>query len=265
MNEFEKIDVKQIVKMLWRNIIIIVASMLVFAIAFFAYSELTVVPKYRSSVSLYLNNNVDSVKSEDKVLGSDISASQLLIPSCVEIVKSNRMLNEVSKEISKSDKLTYTPNHIGGMVSVSSAEGTEIFKISITGTNPEHCRIIANAFAKVAPDVITKIIGATSVNVIDYAMSNPNPINQNKVKNIAMGLIMGFVIACAFILVRELLDARIKNESDLEKLFDYPILGVIPKIGEKNSGQESYYYRNSYYRKGKGGAYYGSVKKAKSK
>lgn len=265
MNEFEKFDVKQILKMLWRNAIIIVASMLVFAVIFFTYNELTVVPKYRSYVSLYLNNNDDSIKSEDKVLGSDISASQLLIPSCIEIVKSNRMLNEVAQEISKKDNLTYTPSQIGRMVSVSSTEGTEIFRISITGTNPEHCKIIANAFAKVAPDVITKIIGATSVSVIDYAMANGNPINQNKVKNIAMGLIVGFALACAFILVRELLDARIKNESDLEKMFDYPILGVIPKIGEKNSGQESYYYRNSYYRRGKGGAYYGSVKKTKSK
>ena len=265
MNEFEKIDVKQILKMLWGNVKIIIASMLVFAVLFFVYNETMVVPKFRSSVSLYLNNNDDSVKSEDKVLGTDISASQMLIPSCVEIVKSNRMLNEVSKEISKSDKLTYTPSQIGGMVSVSSTEGTEIFRISITGTNPEHCKVIANAFAKVAPDVITKIIGATSVSVIDYAMANRNPINQNKVKSIAMGLIVGFALACAFILIRELLDARIKNESDLEKMFDYPILGVIPKIGEKNSGQESYYYRNSYYRKGKGGAYYGSAKKTKSK
>ena len=265
MNEFEKIDVKQILRMLRENIKIIIASMLVFAIAFFVYNELTVVPQYRSSVSLYLNNNDGSMKSEDKVLGTDISTSQMLIPSCVEIVKSNRMLNEVSKEIAKSDKLIYTAKQIGGMVSVSGTEGTEIFKISITGTNPEHCKIVANAFAKVAPDVITKIIGAASVSIIDYALANPNPINQNKTKKVTMGMIIGFVLACAFILVRELLDARIKNEADLEKLFDYPILGVIPKIGEKNSGQESYYYRNSYYRSGKGGAYYGSVKKAKNK
>ncbi|MBR2916256.1 MAG: hypothetical protein IKC07_01470 [Clostridia bacterium] len=265
MNGFEKIDVKQILKMFLKNIKIIIASVLIFAVAFFAYNEFMVTPKYRSSVSLYLNNNDERMKSEDKVLGTDISASQMLIPSCIEIVKSNRMLNEVSKDIKKTDNLEYTARQIGGMVSVSSTELTEIFRISITSADPKHSEIIANAFAKIAPDVITKIIGATSVNVIDYALYNPNPINQSGTKKAVTGMIVGLIIACAFILLRELLDVRIKNESDLEKLFDYPILGVIPKIGERNSGQESYYYRNSYYRSGKGGAYYGGAKKTKSK
>ncbi len=261
MNEFEKIDVKEILKMFLSNIKIIIASMLVFAIMFFAYNEIMVAPRYSASISLYLNNNDDSVKSGDKVLGTDISTSQMLIPSCIEIVKSNRMLNEVAE----NDGLDYTAKQIGGMVSVSSMEGTEILRIKVTGSDPENVTEIANTFAKVAPGVITKIIGATSVNVIDYALVNKNPINPNGVKNGVTGMLVGIVLACAFILIRELLDVRIKNESDIEKLFDYPVLGIIPKIGEKNSGQESYYYRNSYYRSGKGGAYYGSTKKAKSK
>ena len=261
MNEFEKIDLKEMLKMFMANIKIIIASAVIFAMVFFVYNEIMVAPRYSASVSLYLNNTDDSVRSEDKVLGTDISTSQMLIPSCIEIVKSNRMLNKVAE----TDGLDYTAKEIGGMVSVSSVEETEILRISVRSTSPENATKLANTFAKVAPSVITKIIGATSVNVIDYAIYNPNPINKNKVKNIMMGMLVGIVLACAFILIRELLDVRIKNESDIEKLFDHPVLGVIPKIGEKNSGQESYYYRNSYYRSGKGGAYYGSTKKAKSK
>ncbi len=259
MNEFDKIDIKQILKMIIDNIIIVIACVVIFGLGFFLYKEFVTVPLYSSSVSLYLNNVDDDMKSGDKVLGTDISASQMLIPSCVEIVKSNRMLNEVAKK----DGLDYTAKQIGGMVSAAHIENTEIFTIRVVCANSKDAAIIADTFAKVAPGIITKIIGATSVNVIDFALERKTPINANTTKNIIFGMIIGFIVACAYIILRELFDSRIKNEVDLEKLFDYPILGVIPKIGDKNSGQENYYYRNSFYKSGKGGAYYGSAKKTK--
>lgn len=257
MNEFEKFNMKQMVEILLANIKFIVGVTIFFVVAAFIYSEAMVIPMYQASVSLYVNNIDSNTKFESKIAGADITASQMLVPTCVEIVKSNRMLNEVAD----NDDHAYSAAAIGRMVSTQIIDNTEIFKITITCSNPDVAAQIANTFAEVAPNVIGKVITASSVKVIDYAIPSNVKVSPNVAMNTILGLLMGLILSCAFIALRELFDVRIKNESDLEKNFEYPILGIIPKIGMSNGGQESYYYRNSYYRYSKGGSYYGRESK----
>lgn len=253
-NEFEKFNMKQLLEVLLVNIKFIVAVTLFFAIGMFVYSETMVIPMYKASVSLYVNNVDRNMQYEDKMLGSDITASQMLVPTCVEIVKSNRMLNKVAD----NDELNFSAARIGSMVSTNTVEDTEIFSITITCSDPSVAAQIANTFAKVAPDVISEIVTASSVKIIDYAIPSNVKVSPNIAMNTMLGFIIGLVLSCAFIALREIFDVRIKSESDLEKEFAYPILGVIPRIGMDNSGQDGYYYRNNYYGYGgKGGAYYG--------
>lgn len=261
MNEFEKFSMKQMAEVLLANIKFIVAVTMFFVVAAFIYSEAMVIPMYKSSVSLYVNNIDSNTKFENKMLGTDITASQMLVPSCVEIVKSNRMLNEVARVAKEEEMLVYSPAAIGRMLSTEIITDTEMFKITITCNNPEIAAKIANTFANVAEREISKIITASSVTVVDYAVPSNEKVSPNVTLNTILGLLIGLILSCAFIALREIFDVRVKNESDLEKAFDYPILGVIPRIGASNGGQESYYYRNSYYRYSKGGSYYGRESK----
>ncbi len=260
-NEAEKINIKQLMEIFLANIKFIVAVTLFFAIGMFVYSETMVIPMYKASVSLYVNNVDADMRYEEKMLGTDITASQMLVPTCVEIIKSNRMLNKVAN----NDELNYSAARIGNMVTTSTVDETEIFQITITCSDPDVAAQIANTFAEVAPDVISEVIDASSVKVIDYAIPSNVKVSPNIAMNTMLGFVIGLIISCAFIALRELFDVRIKSESDLEKEFDYPMLGIIPRIGMKNSGQESYYYRNSYYRYGKRGAYYGENKQNSDK
>lgn len=259
-NEFEKFNLKQLMEVFLANIKFIVAVTLVFAIGMFVYSETMVIPMYRASVTLYVNNIDSDMQFDDKMLGTDIAASQMLVPTCVQIIKSNRMLNKVAD----NDELNYSAARIGSMVTTSTIEDTEIFQITITCSEPEVAAKIANTFAKVAPDVISEIIDASSVKVIDYAIPSNVKVSPNIAMNTMVGFIIGIILSCAFIALREIFDVRIKNETDIEKEFEYPILGIIPMIGMHNSGQESYYYRNSYYRYGKRGYYYGNNKQSEN-
>lgn len=252
MNEFEKFSIKQMTEVLLANIKFIVAVTLFFVIAAFVYSETMVIPMYKASVSLYVNNIDSGSKFENKMLGTDITASQMLVPTCVEIVKSNRMLNEVAD----NDEHAYSAAAIGRMVSTEVVDDTEIFKITVTCNDPDVAAQIANTFAEVAPSVIGKVIDASSVKVIDYAIPSNVKVSPNVAMNTVVGFLIGIVLSCAFIMLREIFDVRIKNEEDIQKDFDYPILGTIPKIGASNKGQENYYYRNNT----KGG-YYGRTEK----
>ena len=54
------------------------------------------------------------------------------------------------------------------------------------------------------------------------------PSSPSTSKNTVIGLLVGLVLAVIVNLLRELLDTRIKNEEDLSRRYDIPILGVIP-------------------------------------
>ncbi len=260
MNEFENTNIKRLMEVFLANIKFIVAVTMAFALGAFIYSETMVVPMYTASVTMYVNNTASNIQIEDKMLGSDITASQMLVPTCINIVKSDRMMTEVADK----DDYNFSTTKLAGMITTEEVEDTEIFKITVKYSDPEVAANIANTFAEVAPDVIGKIIDASSVKIIDWAQPSNRKVSPNITKNTAVGFLLGFLLSCAFIFLREMFDVRIKNESDIEKEFEYPILGIIPRIGSENNGQDSYYYRNSYYMSRKS-EYYEKNKQERSK
>jgi capsular polysaccharide biosynthesis protein len=52
-----------------------------------------------------------------------------------------------------------------------------------------------------------------------------------------MGALLGAVLAAAVIVLLALLDTRIKDESDVEEMFELPILGSIPNFDSKHHGK----------------------------
>ena len=69
-------------------------------------------------------------------------------------------------------------------------------------------------------------------------------------KNTAIGMLLGFVIACGIIILLSLMDSTIREEEFLlEKYKDIPVLASIPDLNEDAAG--GYYgYGSSYARAG---------------
>lgn len=257
MQQFEEFDIKRLVKVIIQNISFVIASTLLLGIIAFVYSETMILPTYQSSVMMYVNNNNRSTMlSKSQTSGADMQASQMLVETYITIIKSDTVMNEVSQEVERRYGIKYTPKRILSMLSASSVNKTEIFKVSIIGTNPEHTALIANVIADVSPDVISNFVEASSVKIIDTAIEGVR-VAPSITKNTLLGLIIGLLYSCAFIILRESFDTRVKSEVDLERWFGKSILGIIPEIGNtENTKSKYYYYRRSY----KYGSNYGKYK-----
>ena len=79
-----------------------------------------------------------------------------------------------------------------------------------------------------------------------------------------MGMIIGIVLACAVIVIMELLDDRVRDEQYLIQNYDLPVLASIPDYS--NSGKSSSYYKKHRYGYGyrKYGAYYEKASNAEA-
>ena len=131
---------------------------------------------------------------------------------CINLINTDIM----SSEVAKADGLGYSAAQIKSMTTASQVGGTEILKITIRGTEPNDVAKIADTYADVVPEVIGGnggIVEACSIRLIDKAKVPQAPYSPNVTRNTIIGFIVGLIISCSFILIREILDSRIKNES----------------------------------------------------
>ncbi len=242
MEQFEDISFKRLAEMIWKHISLIVAITMFMGVLSFLYSKIMVVPEYESSVTMYVKNEVGS--SMDKTLGSDIQTAQMLVDTYIVIIKSDTFLNEVNTKLVEQGIYSYDSEILRSAVSARSVDGTEIFEVIVRDTDPLRSHIIANTIADVSPEVIQNFIEASSVKVLDYALEGKR-VSPNVPQNMILGLMIGLLLGCIIVVIREIFDMRIKTEDDLEIWFNLPNLGVIPDISEAQNRRGAYAYRSA--------------------
>lgn len=224
MEETNEISLQEIFMILWNKVWVIILCTLIGGVAAFGISAFVLDPTYTSRVSMYVNSNTERENTIANL--NDINASQKLVSTYIEILKSDNVLSKVITETG----FTYTPEQIRKMLTASAVNGTEIFEVKITTKDANEAAVIANTIAAVAPEEIIRVVKAGSVELIDEAVPATSPSSPNVLLNTIIGLMLGGVLSVLGVLVAEMLDNRIKTEDDLKKGYDFPILGTIPDL-----------------------------------
>lgn len=75
-----------------------------------------------------------------------------------------------------------------------------------------------------------------NINILSVAeiSENPSPIKPNKLLNIAISAVIGFMLGIGFAFLLEFLDTTIKSEQDIEEILSLPIMGIVSSISEKD-------------------------------
>ena len=116
-----------------------------------------------------------------------------------------------------------------------SSNGTLIVYISVTSYDPNVSIALANAFIEAGTDVINmdpegsmKSLKLASPSVLDKAYKASS--SRHLVRNVAIGAMVGIVIACAYVFIRMLIDNTFTKEEEIEKELGLPVLAVTPYI-----------------------------------
>lgn len=90
-----------------------------------------------------------------------------------------------------------------------------------------------------------KMVGAASdirpnnIAVIDRAQLPRSAYSPNSTKNLVVGLVIGLLLGIALAFLLEFLDDTLKTPEDVEQKLRMPVLGIIPKLGAKESVAEA--------------------------
>jgi capsular polysaccharide biosynthesis protein len=237
----EELDIRQIFTYLRRHIwlivcIVLVAGSLALTITFFF-----ITPQYEASSTLYVYN--DSDRSSTSISTSDITTSQKLIATYSVIMQSNNVVNKVIE----TTGLDYTAGEIRKMFTGASVNSTEVMKITIKCSDPQDAMIIANAFVDIAPEEILRVIKAGSVEILDRAMIPASPSSPSIIKNLAIGIVLGLIIAIGFVILFETFNTKVRTEDNLLRVVKVPVIGYIPdlKLYQEQETEANVYGRSA--------------------
>ena len=237
---YTEIDIAELFFRLLSSWKLILCLALVGAIAMGVYATYFITPTYSATAVIYVLNRSDSViNMSDLQLGTALTNDYIRVFS----------LWEVNAQVIEKLNLPYSYSTAKGMVSVSNPSSTRMLDITVTNSDPQRAADMANAYAEVAAEYIANNMGAEKPSIMSTALTPTNPTNSGKTKRIAVGFVLGAVLACGIVFLSMMLDDKYKTADDISKYTGLPTLATIPDDDPQNPHHHHHTSKNA-----KGGA-----------
>lgn len=216
----EELDLKELFSIFWNKKVWIIIITIVFIILGAVYSFVFVEPEYQASTTLLLaktstEQTTENATSAESITQTDLTLNQKLVSTYSVLVQSKSVIREVINNLGIEG---LEEEELKKSVTVNAVEDTEVIKITVTNKNPDYAAKIANEISNVFSKKVADIYKINNVYVVDVAEIENEPYNINHAKDIIIFAFIGIVVACAYILIRNMLDNTIKSDADVEKM-----------------------------------------------
>ena len=216
-----EIDILALIHKLWTKKLLILFIAFYFAAFSFLGSYFFIQPTYTSTTRIYV---VNQATDNNNLSAQDLQAGTYLANDYKEIITSNDVLSEVIKD----EKLNLSEAELSKMVSVNIPTDTRLISISVNAKTGQDAQTLANKVREVASKKIKKVTKVEDVTMLEEAKLPESPSSPNIKRNVLLGAILGGFVAIVAVLVREVLDDRVRRPEDVEDVLGMTLLGIIP-------------------------------------
>lgn len=231
------IDLLRIFKALWRRVWVLILVSLLGAAAAFSYAAFLLVPQYSASVMLYVNSQTAIGDVGISISSGQLSAAQSLVKTYMVILNNRTTLEEVIEDA----EVSYTYQELSNMISSSQVNNTEVFRVTVTSTDPYEAAKLVNSIAKVLPNRVTDIIDGSSMRIVDAAIPNLQKVAPSISKYTMIGFLLGLLLSGGVIVLATIFDDTLKSDDELLKSYDIPVLAKIPDLLNDSTNKYGYY------------------------
>ena len=205
-----EIDVLALLQKLWTKKVFILFTAFYVAVFAFLGTYFLIQPTYTSSTRIYVVNQANDGKN---LSAQDLQAGTFLTKDYKEIITSNDVLSEA--ELAK-------------MISVNIPTDTRLISISVNAKTGQDAQTLANKVREVASEKIKNVTKVEDVTTLEEAKLPESPSSPNIKRNVLLGAVLGGFLAVVGVLVREILDDRIRRPEDVEDALGMTLLGIVP-------------------------------------
>lgn len=222
LNDEVEIDLSQLLKLLKKNIRLIIILALVGIIIAASATTFLISKKYQSQGSVLLKADVVNGSLDS----TQVNTNKMMVNNYVKLLQGNNIQDQVAKN------LNITSAEVRSSLSITNTTDTQIIEISSTTVDPGLSKRIVDETISVFTTLIQEKLDVTNVTIVDQPEVNPNPVSPSMVKNVIIGAVAGIVISLGYLLLTYLLDTKIKNGEQAEQYIGVPLLGIVPFFEE---------------------------------
>lgn len=238
----EEIDIKEMILILLNKKVFIIVTTLIFAlVTFIVFSSLNVIAEKKQSKEplYYAETNfivgtaeIATTEFDQTQEGSSvpvtitqknrITQTTVLFKTYSELLKSKTSLNKIIKDLD----LDTDENSLAATISLSQVSDSDLLCLTVAYKDKEKVIQIADKLVSEFINNMKKAYATDQVAVIDkaYLLENSN-VATSSIQNInnvpkftIIAAVLGFIFSISLILLKEMFDDTIRNETLLEKI-----------------------------------------------
>lgn len=265
-NEEVTIDLRRLFILIRKHIISILIWMIGLGLIAYGVSEYVLVPKYTASTQLLVNRKSVDANQAYANQQADVNA----VTTYKDIITSNVILKGASKYLANpvtlvkkatpAKKAVYrteedgtrtlvkkavkakpavykregksysvSASELSSAVSVTTTTSSQVFTLSATAETPAKAQAIANAVAKEFKEQISKIMDVNNVTIVAEAPKGTKSFPKVNMIT-AVGVLAGLVISLLIIVIKDLSDTTVREDSFMTDELGLTNLGEVSSI-----------------------------------
>jgi len=219
----ELTDYLRVLRKYWRSATAVTRVAILAAAAFSLLTKAT----YTATTSVFLS--VKSVATAGE-LNSGSTYAENQVQSFARVARTPIVLQAVVDRLN----LPVTAERLAEDVTATVPSNTATIDLSVENGDPAQAALIANAVGEQVVETVKQLSPPTAdgsdmveATVIRPASVPLSPTTPKVTQNLALGLLLGLMLGVGQAVLRDTLYTKIRNERDLERVTDRPLLGSI--------------------------------------
>lgn len=230
-----EIDLVQLVRALWQKAIYIVVAAVICGVLGMVASTKLITPIYEASGKMIVNTRKDDSAN---ISSDQLNSAKNLVDTYAIVIRSRDVVNQVISELG----LDMSYGQLAGCISVKAVNETQIMRIVVRHADQNLALSVAEKLLDIAPDVIVDKVAVGSVKQVEQVYCSSAPVSPDNTKNALLAAVIGFVLACAVIVILFLADNTYKSDIEMQNDLGEVVLGVIPAMESCRRHKKHGYY-----------------------
>ena len=186
-------------------------------------SFFVITPKYQVSTKLFVGKESTNAKDQN-YNNNDVTMYQKLLKTYAQMIQTNDI---VSKAINDK-KLNLNSKNVLKKLKVSPSEDTQVIEITYVDTDKYLAKNLLDSITAMFIKESHELIPNGKVKTIEAVRLPDKPVSPNKIKNIAIGLVLGLVLGSGLAVFLAFTNNTFKSKDELEEVLGVPVIGTIP-------------------------------------
>lgn len=182
-------------------------------------------PQYRATASVFLSPGQGQSIGE---LAQGSTYTRSLVQSYVRLATTPTVLQPVIDQLG----LDTTPGDLADRVSAETQQDTVLIDITAVAGSGASAAAIANAvgdqLANATESLSPRGTTAIEVTTVSPATAPAAPFSPDRRLDAGIGAVLGLLLVVGVVVVREVLDTRVRDADDVLDVSDVPVLAAVP-------------------------------------